>query len=115
MCGGKPATYKSVAGQSGAASGEPAAGGGSTVPATVGRRGSGTAPAQRSNLSRAHGSTPTTYKGEMAAQGGAVGCEHAAGGDPARGDMGRGWGGTAPAQGNNLSPAHQGIPAHLLE
>ncbi len=79
--GDKPATYRSVLmGHSGAASGEPAAGGGSTVPARASDRGGGeAAPAQRRNLSPAHGSSANTYQGIKEAQGGGASGEHAAG------------------------------------
>ncbi len=59
--GSNPNAYKDImAEQVGTASGEPAAGDGLAVPTTVGDRGSGSAPAQRRNISPAYGSSPNT-------------------------------------------------------
>ncbi len=82
--GDKHATYRSVVmGRGGAASGKPAAGGGSMVPATVGERGGGAALAQRHNLSPAHGNSANTYQGIEGVQSEAASGEHAAAGGPA--------------------------------
>jgi hypothetical protein len=81
----KTTLYKSVVmGQSGAASGEPAAGGGSTVPVRASNRGGGAAPAQRRNLSPGHGSSTNTYQGIEEAQSGGASGEHAAKGRASR-------------------------------
>jgi hypothetical protein len=47
------------------------------VPTTVGERGGGSAPAQRRNLSPAHGNSASTYQGIEGAQSEAASGEHA--------------------------------------
>ncbi len=59
------------------------AGGGLAVPTTVSDRGGGAAPAQRRNLSPAHGNSPNTYQDIEGAQSEAASGEHAAAGGPA--------------------------------
>jgi hypothetical protein len=76
------------------------------VSTTLGERGGGAAPAQRRNLSPAHGNRQATYRDVLVEHSGAASGEPAAGSGPTGpATEGRRGGGAAPAQRRNLSPA----------
>ncbi len=89
-------------------------GGELAVSATVGERGGKSAPAQRSNLSPAHGDKQPTNRDVLVERSGAASGEPAAGSGPTGpATVGKRGGGAASAQRRNLSPARGTGPTTL--